>query len=166
MKKLILLLRAINLGKVNKVLMSELKLHLTEMGYINVKTLLQSGNVSIETEHFNHAECVAKLSVKFGFDIPVIITTHETLLSLCQHDLFKENSMVIFTNQKIDNDMIELFSRELTDEHVVLDQCILINYSTSYHKTKFNNNWFERKLKYKTTIRNRNTVLKMIESFR
>lgn len=163
--KHILLLRAINLGKFNKVPMLELKDLLISMDYKNVKTLLQSGNIFIETDTFDKAFCELKLKEKFGFEIPIIMTDNESLIRLSKHKQFKENSMIIFTNVKIDNEMIELLKQEVQEEFVIIDQCILINYHKSYHVSKYTNNWFERKLKQPTTMRNRNTVLKMIESF-
>ncbi len=164
--KLILLLRAINLGKINRVSMHELKIELINMGFSNIKTLLQSGNVYIESDSFNHEECRARLSSIFGFDMPIIVTNYETLLKLSKNELFKENTMIIFTNEMIDEETIDLLNNEVSEEFRVIDQCILINYTQAYQKTKFNNSWFERKLRSKTTIRNHRTVLKMIESFK
>lgn len=164
--KLILLLRAINLGKLNKVPMIDLKHYLTELGFINVKTLLQSGNVYVESDKLEISDLENKLVERYGFNIPVILTDLNQLIKISEHPNFKDNSMVVFTNQIITDNQINQLKLEITEEFNVLHQCIMINYSTSYHLTKFNNNWFERRLKTNTTIRNRNTVLKMIESFK
>lgn len=164
--KMILLLRAINLGKINKVPMLDLKNYLTELGFINVKTLLQSGNIYVESDKLDLSDLENKLSARYGFKIPIIVTDISNLIHLSEHISFKENSMVIFTNQVITENQINQLRLEITEEFNVFHQCIIINYSTSYHLTKFNNNWFERRLKTNTTIRNRNTVLKMIDSFK
>jgi uncharacterized protein (DUF1697 family) len=164
--KYILLLRAVNLGKLNKVPMQDLKHYLSELGFRNVQTLLQSGNVSLETEMLNRNDLELKLSERYGFKLPIILTNVSQLTLLSEHPMFKENSMVVFMNDILTNDNINQLKQDITEEFYHLNQCILINYSTSYHETKFNNNWFERKLKTNTTIRNRNTVLKMIESFK
>jgi len=163
--KLILLLRAINLGKVNKVPMLDLKQYLTELGFINVKTLLQSGNVFVESAKLDISDLENKLSERYGFKIPVILTDFNKIKKIVENCNFKENSMVVFTNQIITDDQINQLRLEITEEFEVIEQCIIMNYSTPYHLTKFNNNWIERRLKTSTTIRNRNTVLKMIESF-
>lgn len=164
--KIILLLRAINLGKLNKVPMQDLKSYLTELGFQDVRTLLQSGNVSVETVEFDKNDLELKLSERYGFKIPLITTSIDKLNRISEHPNFKDNSMVIFTNHILNETEINLLEQEVTEEIKVLDQCIVINYTTSFHLTKFNNNWFERKLKINTTIRNRNTVLKMIQSFK
>lgn len=164
--KIILLLRAINLGKLNKVPMHDLKQYLIELGYRDVRTLLQSGNVSVETDRIDINALEIKLKDHYGFNIPIIMTNHLELIKLSKQPYFKENTMIIFTNHVISENEIMDLKQLVTDEFEVFNQCIIINYSTSYHETKFNNNWFERKLNINTTIRNRNTVLKMIESFK
>lgn len=50
MNTYILLLRGINVGGNNKVSMSELKTALTELGFQNVTTYINSGNVILDTE--------------------------------------------------------------------------------------------------------------------
>lgn len=47
--KYIVLLRGINISGKNKVPMNDLKKYLENLGYTNVKTLLNSGNVILET---------------------------------------------------------------------------------------------------------------------
>jgi len=162
----ILLLRAINLGKLNKVPMLDLKTYLSELGYLDVHTLLQSGNVSVDTDKIDINDLENKLSERYGFKIPIILTSYEMLIKITEQTNFKENSMVVFTNHRITDNENKQLVQDITEEFQVFDQCIIINYTSSYHMTKFNNNWFERKLKINTTIRNRNTVLKMIESFK
>ena len=48
--KYIVLLRGINISGKNKIAMSELKKVLEENGYKNIKTLLNSGNVILESD--------------------------------------------------------------------------------------------------------------------
>lgn len=164
--KVILLLRAINLGKLNKVPMHDLKHFLIDLGYRDVRILLQSGNVSVEMDNIVINNLENSLKERYGFNIPIVMTNHLELIKLSEQPNFKENSMIVFTNHLIsENEIVEL-EQSVTEEFEVFHQCIIINYVTSYHETKFNNNWFERKLRINTTIRNRNTVLKMIESFK
>ncbi len=44
------LLRAVNVGGTGKVAMVDLRTHLTDLGYADVRTVLQSGNVLLRTE--------------------------------------------------------------------------------------------------------------------
>jgi len=92
--KLILLLRAINLGKINKVPMLDLKHYLTELGFINVKTLLQSGNVYVESDKLEISDLENKLVERYGFNIPVILTDLNQLIKISELHDFKDNTMV------------------------------------------------------------------------
>ncbi len=48
------------------------------------------------------------------------------------------------------------------EEFVITDTCIYF-WSDNYARTKFSNNFFERKLKVKATARNYRTMMKLIE---
>lgn len=73
------LLRAINLGRVNRVPMAELRAVLTEAGFDDVTTHLQSGNVIVRsskrspTAVANHIE--HRVSAEFGVDADVMVRT-------------------------------------------------------------------------------------------
>ncbi|MFF4880834.1 DUF1697 domain-containing protein [Micromonospora sp. NPDC000668] len=66
------LLRGINLGKARRVAMADLRILLTEEGYDNVATLLQSGNVVLDADRAP-AELGPALeqAIEKGFGIPV-----------------------------------------------------------------------------------------------
>ncbi|MET8306794.1 DUF1697 domain-containing protein [Micromonospora sp. NPDC005173] len=66
------LLRGINLGKARRVAMADLRIQLTEEGYDNVATLLQSGNVVLDADR-PPAELGPALeqAIEKGFGIPV-----------------------------------------------------------------------------------------------
>ena len=46
----IALLRGINLGPTNRVSMPDLRAHLAELGYGEVRTVVQSGNIVLESD--------------------------------------------------------------------------------------------------------------------
>lgn len=160
----ILFLRGINLGKLNKVPMKDIKEFLMHYGFMNVKTYIQSGNVYVESNTgFDIDDLEKKLEKQYGFPIPVLIRTIEDLITISKHPLFNEdNVMVLFLKDTSNYSDIKDFVRE---DHVLLNNTIIIKYSVSYHKTKFTNNWFERKLHTHSTLRNKTTVLKLIELF-
>ena len=82
MERRIALLRAINLGARNRVAMPELREHLTEAGYGDVRTYVQSGNVVLDSD-----EAPAKLAAalrrliqeRFELEVPVIVRTRDEL---------------------------------------------------------------------------------------
>jgi uncharacterized protein (DUF1697 family) len=72
------LLRGINVGPHNRVPMPELRAHLTELGYGPVATVVQSGNIVLESTAAAgrlEAELRQALAQRFDVDTPVIVRT-------------------------------------------------------------------------------------------
>jgi len=71
------LLRGINVGKAKRVPMAELRTLLAELGYTDVVTLLNSGNVVFRaakgTPAKHATEIAAAISSKLNVDVPVIV---------------------------------------------------------------------------------------------
>ena len=89
MPRYIALLRAINLGPTRKVPMAELRSLLGELGFGNVKTLLQSGNVVLDAELDPDALVALleeRLGQAFGFAVPVILRTRDELAAVVERD--------------------------------------------------------------------------------
>lgn len=88
----IALLRGINVGGHHKVPMADLKATMTKMGYTNIITLLNSGNVVFNAEESDIKTLEIAISKRladvFGFAIPTIIRSAEAILKLIQHDPF------------------------------------------------------------------------------
>ena len=82
-KKYIALLRGINISGKNKVPMSELKNKMEELGYKNVVTYLNSGNVIFES-NIDDKETIMRniyeaIKDKFNLDIPIFVMTASEL---------------------------------------------------------------------------------------
>lgn len=89
----IALLRGINLGARNRVPMRELREHLTGLGYGDVRTLLQSGNVVLDasvTPERLAAELERELAERFGVRSPVVVRTREQLTAVVALDPLRE----------------------------------------------------------------------------
>src|SRR5690554_5405611 len=87
-------LRGINVGGHHKVPMAELKSTLASMGFSEIKTLLNSGNVVFET---NPTEITALeeqmadvLEKNFGFPIPVLVKKLEDIQRLVAKKPFND----------------------------------------------------------------------------
>lgn len=86
MNQYITFLRGINISGKNKISMSQLKKSLEQLGFENVQTYLNSGNIVFST----YDEKKEKLSQiihnmiknQFGFDIPVYIISQEELIDV------------------------------------------------------------------------------------
>jgi|SRR5579884_2536688 len=90
--KYLALLRGINVGGNTKVEMAKLKECFEKLGFTEVKTLLNSGNVVFESpENSLLKEKIEKqLEQTFGFYILVLIRTAEEIKKLIAKDPFKE----------------------------------------------------------------------------
>jgi uncharacterized protein (DUF1697 family) len=83
------LLRGINLGSSRRVAMADLRALLTEAGYDDVRTHLQSGNVVLSAGAKPEALAEALetlLAERFGMEIPVVVRSRAQLESVVQHD--------------------------------------------------------------------------------
>lgn len=86
MKRYIALLRGINIGGNNKIAMKDLQIVFEELGYENVKTFINSGNIafSCNTKSESMIEKAINESIfnKFGLNISVFVIKQEYLCSL------------------------------------------------------------------------------------
>lgn len=90
--KYVVFLRGINVGGRAMVKMDQLKKVFEEIGFTNVKTLLNSGNVTFETVEKNDAaykKITEKLKYVFGWEIGVIIRSQKELETLVEENMFK-----------------------------------------------------------------------------
>ncbi len=80
--KYIALFRGINVGGNKRVEMKKLKALFESLGFTNVSTYINSGNVIFESEDklaIIYANLVNNLKNGFGFEIPILIKTEEEM---------------------------------------------------------------------------------------
>lgn len=82
MSRQVALLRAINLGARNRVAMADLRALMEELGFRDVATYLQSGNVLFDGRRVSPGKLASALEERFGFAIPVVLRTHDDLADL------------------------------------------------------------------------------------
>ena len=84
--KYIALLRGVNISGKNKIAMSKLKKEFTNLGFKEVTTYLNSGNIIFESDINNKNEIINNIPImikdKFEFDIPTYVTTSQELEEL------------------------------------------------------------------------------------
>lgn len=92
MKSYVALLRGINVGGNKKVPMADLKKLLASMGFSDVQTLLNSGNVVFKGKAMPIDQLEKKLETAiekhFGFPVPVIVRSGEEMKQLIDSDPF------------------------------------------------------------------------------
>ena len=83
MEKYIALLRGINISGKNKVSMPLLKAAFEDMGFLNVSTYINSGNVlfssKINDKNSISSRCKAMIEERFMLDVPVVIISLKEL---------------------------------------------------------------------------------------
>jgi uncharacterized protein (DUF1697 family) len=86
---LVVLLRGINVGRTKRIRMADLRALLEEAGYADVRTLLQSGNVVLESRR--GAEAAARdveraIEARTGFGVDVVVRAVDELAALVEED--------------------------------------------------------------------------------
>ncbi|MGL6298310.1 MAG: DUF1697 domain-containing protein, partial [Methanobacteriaceae archaeon] len=98
-KKYIAFLRGINVGGKNKVKMDQLKSLLSNMGFEDIVSYIQSGNIIFKCGNNSEYSCEnlfelenlisSNLEEEFNFKIPVLIKTKEDLIEIIENNPFK-----------------------------------------------------------------------------
>lgn len=90
--KQVALLRGINVGRNKKVDMAGLRELMTELGYADVSTLLNSGNVILAAGRAKPAAETIELAVaaKYGFEVSVVLRTAKDLQKIIALNPFEQ----------------------------------------------------------------------------
>jgi uncharacterized protein (DUF1697 family) len=177
MKTHLALLRGINVSGHKMINMVALKKALEAIGFANVKTYINSGNVFVDSD-----EDAAKVGFmvkqeifkEFGHDVPVIIIDKEDLQAcLVRNEFLKEEGVdlkklyVSFISSMLPDNMItQLNLNFIKPDEIQLDgKRIYLKYDISPAKTKLDNKWIEKSMNVVSTTRNWNTVNKLLEMF-
>lgn len=156
----------------NKVPMVALRKALDAVGFINVRTYIQSGNVVLQSD--SDSSVIQKqvrdiIAQEIGADISVIVRTPEQIKSILKDNPFclEDSARTYFSvlASSPPESLVEEFQRITftPDTVAILDSTIYTLYSTKHSDSKFNNNFFERKLKVVATTRNFNTLSRLLE---
>jgi uncharacterized protein (DUF1697 family) len=89
MARLVALLRGINLGSKRRVAMADLRELMTELGYEDVRTVLQSGNIVYTGAKAKARETLeTALQDRYGFKVDVVLRTMEELHEVVNDEPF------------------------------------------------------------------------------
>src|ERR1035437_976623 len=158
------MLRGINVGGHKKIKMSILKQLYIELGYTNVQTYIQSGNVIFQTQDIdavNLAKSIAKQILEVtGLEVPVLVLKLDELKQIIENNPFTLDSIkntasfhVTFLSAIPDTINFEkIKSTDFGADHFeLLDKAIYVYCPTGYGNTKLTNTFFENKLKVTAT---------------
>lgn len=173
MTKYIVLLRGVTPTGKNRVPMAELRQLLTDNGFLNVQTWIQSGNVILKSE-LPMEETAVKVNKiikeNIGADLKIIVKTPAQVETVLDGNPFGEGHDIshifftLFNKLPDENLIITLQAQDFgNDKFVFTPNAIYLFIPGSAAETKLNNNFIERKLKIDATTRNFNTLSKLID---
>ncbi len=189
MKTYISILRGINVGGKKKILMADLKKLYEILGFSNVQTYIQSGNIIFDyqnTENHNNKidlqeiqqnisqQIANKISEQYDFQVPVIIRNIEEMESCIKNNPFigkyadLDKFHVSFLSQKPTESNIDELNDKAKegyfgdDEYLILGKEVYLYCPNGYGITKLSNNFLENKLKVIATTRNWKTVNELL----
>lgn len=176
MNRYIAFLRAINVGGYRKVKMQDLRDMFENMGFENVQTYIQSGNVLFDSGESDpkvlSQSIEKKIESKFGHDVPVMIRTPNDLKKLINENPFDgENEdpfklyITFFLEEPSSDKQKELknLSSDIEKfDFIDGDLFSLIDKKTD-QKVNFSNGYVEKIIGIPGTGRNWRTVNKMVE---
>ncbi|CAG0938147.1 hypothetical protein BROC_00117 [Candidatus Brocadiaceae bacterium] len=89
MNQYLALLRGINVGGKNIIKMADLKASFEEMGFSNVVTYIQSGNVLFLSEEKDKTLLITKiekgLSIRFNFEAKIVVVSRKELAAIIRN---------------------------------------------------------------------------------
>lgn len=176
MQTYISLLRGINVSGKNKIKMEDLRALYEFLGFTDVKSYIQSGNVIFKAPRGSNLKLSTRISdgikEKFGFDIPVLVKTEEELENIIKNLPFevpdedkdkrlfvtflseepKEFPKAVIEKAKAPGDKIRLVGTE-----------IYLYTPDGYGKSKLSNNFLEKKLDVVATSRGWRSVNEILK---
>lgn len=152
--------------------MAELRTALSNAGLLEVKTYIQSGNVVAKSrlDQLSIQSLVHKVIAReMGADIAVIVRTHNQLKRVMDGNPFPLNAASRAYFSLLAERPAAHFTQELCrldfspDKVSVVHDTVYTLYATKHSDSRYNNNFFERKLKVAATTRNYNTMSRLVE---
>jgi uncharacterized protein (DUF1697 family) len=171
MNTFVSLLRGINVSGKNLIKMTELKDLYISLGFENVETYIQSGNVIFSSSLGDELE-ISKLieesiKKKFNFDVPTLTINQNKFQKIITDNPFagKNPAHLYFTflfetPVNIPNDKLRSAVKDDENFHLT-GNIIYIYLPYGAGRTKLSNNFFENTLAFKSTSRNFRTVNKL-----
>jgi len=166
------LLRGVNLAGKNKVPMPELRALFESLGHTEVSTYIQSGNVLLTSVRpLKPKSLETALHDQFGFLVAVMLRTPQELERVVASNPFKgadtSKLHVGFMAGEPSRQVVDNLDRDRfkPEEFVVQGHDLYLHLPNGVGRTKLPA-YLDRQLKIPFTIRNWNTVMKLLELIR
>lgn len=156
--------------------MAELRALLSEAGFGDVRTYIQSGNVIVAGGRIDVGSAITSaIADRFGFDVPVVVRDVSVLPAVLQRsaelfpvvDAERHDKLVHvgFLSEIPDESAVAALDpdRSPGDTVVVDGEHAHVNYGAGAGTSKLTGDYLERTLGVRVTMRNLNTVRKLID---
>ncbi|TDM00438.1 MAG: DUF1697 domain-containing protein [Flavobacteriaceae bacterium] len=170
------LLRGINVSGHKLIKMEALAKSFEMLGFKNIKTYLQSGNVVFSWIKVDPKEIEQKISRQiendFGFDVSVVVLTIENLLHIVENNPFINSPernptyfQITFLSSKPQTDNFSVIEqkKQVGEEISFSNHAVYLHCPNGYGKTKLTNNLLESKLQVIATTRNWKTTNELLK---
>ena len=169
--KYVALLRGINVGGNNKVSMQEVKRVFEKLGFVNVITYINSGNVIFESAKKDFSKIEPVLKKNFGFAIPVVVRDVKSIKKICneipfdwKNDLDQKTDVLFLWDEFDSKKSVDLIKINKEVDILKYVPGAIIWHVERKNYTKSGMNKFIGTVVYKNmTARNVNTVRKLVE---
>jgi uncharacterized protein (DUF1697 family) len=172
----IAILRGINVSGQKMIKMPLLKKMFEDLGFSDVQTYIQSGNVlfhHVKSDDQDLEKLIHEgIQETFGFEVPVIVLSKAEMGKVLLQNPFagdqgKDISKlhVTFLSQNPDKELIFKIeaTKYLPDEFMVKEKSVYLFCPDGYGKTRLHNNFFESKFGTIATTRNWKTVNELLK---
>jgi uncharacterized protein (DUF1697 family) len=169
--RVVALLRAVNVAGTGKLPMADLRALVESLGYANVETYIQSGNVVLDApkEEGVATHIEAALEKKHALDTRVMVRTADSLIDSAEHHAFAGRAegsklhVVFFAEAPTKAAIAKLDpNRSPGDEFVVRGRELHLYTPNGAGQSKLTMSYLERMLGTAGTMRNLNTVTKLL----
>ena len=169
------ILRGINVSGHRMIKMEALRQLFTDLGFQNIQTYIQSGNIVFQDKKADQQKLEKKIAKaiteKFTFDVPVIVKEVDELKQIIADNPFLTDKTKDIAHLHVtflaDNPNQENFNKikdgqYQADEFYLIDKVIYLYCPNSYSNSKLTNGFLESKLKITATTRNWKTTNELI----
>ena len=175
MQTYIAILRGINVSGQKMMKMAALATMFESLGFKNVQTYIQTGNVIFKSEPEDTGELAERIKAEivktFGFEVPVIVMTKGELEYVFKNNHFttardedlSKLHVTFLSAEPAQADMDKVASKRYdSDDFIICDKFIYLFCPNGYGRTKLSNSFFESKLKVTASTRNWKTVGELV----
>ncbi len=174
--KYVMLLRGVNVGGNRKVSMPQLRALLTSLGFSDVATYINSGNVIFSSKDTPGVSNLAKaFAQEFGFEIPFLLLTAQDIIAIAeaipkewQNNNTDHKSDVIYLYDSVNSaDVIGMIGYRPEFETLLYVDHAVLSYLPRVHRSRSSLLKLMGTPLYKqVTIRNSTTARKLAEMVR